>query len=61
MAPQFILPRISLDYQVTDKVHMSVEFINGNDYYKAYGPTRGFYDPFYRNRSFFRNDPFYRN
>jgi hypothetical protein len=35
--PEFILPRISLDYQPTENIHIGLHLINGTDAYKAYG------------------------
>jgi len=35
--PQFIIPRVGLDYRPTDNVLLSLQFVNGPDALKAYG------------------------
>lgn len=36
-----VIPRFGLEYQPSDNVHMSLQFINGTDAYKAYGSHYG--------------------
>jgi hypothetical protein len=42
-APQFLLPRVGLEYQPTENVMLMLEVIQVNDALKAYGPYRSFY------------------
>jgi hypothetical protein len=42
-APQFLLPRIGLEYQPTENVLLMLEVIQVDDAIKAYGPYRDFY------------------
>ncbi|NLB64752.1 MAG: hypothetical protein GX801_11740 [Fibrobacter sp.] len=35
--PQFLIPRIALDYQPTDKMSFSIQLLNTDHAYKAYG------------------------
>jgi hypothetical protein len=43
MGASLVLPRIGLDYQATDHLHFSLQWINGEDAWKAYGPSYLYY------------------
>jgi hypothetical protein len=45
--PEFLLPRISLDYRPSENLTFSLQLMNGLDAYKAYGDMGSFYSPAY--------------
>ncbi len=46
--PEFIIPRIGLDYRPTDNVLLSLQIFNMPDAYRAYGPFYSHFSPYSR-------------
>ncbi len=46
-ASSFVLPRIGLDYKPTENMSFSLQFFNGQDATKAYGPMNPYFTPYH--------------
>lgn len=46
--PEFIIPRIGLDYRPTENVLLSLQLVNMPDAYRAYGPFYSLRSPYQR-------------